>query len=429
MSRTVSVLRPAQTIQLTGLAAILLAVLFVLPPTFAVLFVGVVVLFIGVLAYRLKNYLVTVFAAALLFRLSVIVGDTIVGVLPTPPIVTGHHERAGALAAAWTTGDLFSAITSITAMRTFVAHLLAPFYVILGDAMLVGRFAIAVFSLAVGYLIFILAQRAVSRRVATTAAATVLFWPTFVYRSVVIQREVLAAIVLLSFLWATVQWLDSFSKQSVLVAGLAVPIMAILREENLVLVAALLGTLFLIRARHRPQYIAVSALATIPFLVFFALNFHSFTGYGRTLSPSAIDAFAQSRARGSSAYLTDLHYETWLDIVLYAPLKVVYFLYTPFPWQASGVTETVVGVSAFGLLAMTVLARRGIGTLSDDPAFLTLLLTYLVLGVLTYSIVEMNYGAAVRRRIQFVPILLLLGVIGASRLGVNIRLPEIGRSN
>jgi dolichyl-diphosphooligosaccharide--protein glycosyltransferase len=62
---------------------------------------------------------------------------------------------------------------------------------------------------------------------------------------------------------------------------------------------------------------------------------------------------------------------------------------------------------------------------ADHHAFdyLWLLLSYFLTGVVTYSIIEMDYVAAVRRRIQFIPILLFLAVVGLSNVEFDVRWP------
>jgi hypothetical protein len=308
-------------------------------------------------------------------------------------------------------------------MGVVMAHLLAPFYVVLGYSPVAGRMGIAFVSLLVGYLVFKLARQVVDYRMSVIAASIVLFWPTIVYRSVVIQREVVLVVAMLTFLWAAVQWLDSVTLQTVMIAFLATAATFALRKENLVLIVAIVGFVSLVKSRDKPYYLAGLTLLSAPFLVFFALNFETFTGYGSTLSPAALESFAYGRAHGDAVYLMGLHYDTWLDVILYAPMKVLYFLYTPFLWHIQSITELFVGMSALALLAATFFVRRGIAMLHDKPYYLGLFLSYFLTGVVTYSIIEMNYGAAVRRRIQFIPILLLLAVVGLSNVEFDVRWP------
>ncbi|GAA0275977.1 glycosyltransferase family 39 protein [Halobacterium noricense] len=386
-------------------------------PLIAVLTAG-----ISVVSYQLQNYLLTTITGAFLFRLAFIIVDSVVGFLPTVPISSGHNRRAIDLATAWSNGQFVGALGDVTTMRIVMAHLLAPFYVVLGHSPVVGRIGIALVSLLVGYLVFKLARHVTDYRTSVLAASIVLFWPTIVYRSVVIQREVVLVVVMLTFLWAAVQWLDSVTLRTAAIAFLATAATFALRRENLVLIVAMVGFVSLVKSRDKP-YLTGLTLLSVPFLAFFALNFETFTGHGSTLSPAALESFAYGRAHGDAVYLMGLHYDTWLDIILYAPMKVLYFLFTPFPWHIQSVTELFVGMSALALLVATLFVRRGIAILHDRPYYLGLLLSYFLTGVVTYSIIEMNYGAAVRRRIQFIPILLLLAVVGLSNVEFDVRWP------
>ncbi|MFB9811040.1 hypothetical protein [Haloarcula sebkhae] len=406
-------------------AALGTATVFVfLPPYPTLLLITIITAGIIALAFRLKNYVLTVFSGAFLVRIALITVDATVGILPTPPISSGHNRNAIELAIAWSHGQILGPLTEIITMRGLMAHLLAPFYVVIGQTPISGRVGISFFSLLVGYLIFQLARRVSDRRTSLIAATVVLFWPTILARSVVIQREIVIVVVLIGFLWTSVQWLDTISLPTVTIGILTIFAILILRKENLFLIAVMIGFVGLAKSREKPHYIAGTVLFSTPILAYFTLNFGQFTGFGTTLSPEAINAFAYGRAHGDAVYLVGLHYDTWLDIILYAPIKVLYFLYTPFPWQIRGVTELLVGGSAIALLAATTGVRRGMGMLQNKPYYLGLLLSYLLTGVVTYSIIEMNYGAAVRRRIQFVPILLLIAVIGLSNIELNVHWPD-----
>lgn len=409
------------TLPFVLLIVLTLLLFSVLPAEVTIFLFVILVVATGVAAYRLGNYLLSIISVALLFRIAIVVGDTMFAILPVPPISSGHDQRAIELMTAWLNAQFLGALPNADPMRLLMAHLLTPFYVIFGPSPISGRIGIALISMGIGFIIYHLAKRVASRRTSLVAAFVVLFWPPIVYRSVVIQREIVITVALLAFLWAALRWLDVVTLKSVLVAILSTIAMFAMRKENLFLIAMVLGVVFLLKGRKQPKYLGLAAFLTIPFIAYFIRNFETFTGFGSSLTPSALDAFAYGRAHGNTAYLLGLHYNSWLDVVLYAPIKVVYFLFTPFPWQIRGPVEFVVGVSALTLLMLTVLSRRGIGLHSSHPDYLLVLLSYLVTGVVTYSIIEMNYGAAVRRRIQFVPIIILLGVIGLSNVRVKIR--------
>lgn len=94
----------------------------------------------------------------------VVVTDSVIEVLPTVPISAGHNQRAIDLAIGWSNGQLFGILGDVTTMRVVMAHLLAPFYVILGHSPVAGRIGIAFVSLFVGYLVFKLARHVADYR-------------------------------------------------------------------------------------------------------------------------------------------------------------------------------------------------------------------------------------------------------------------------
>jgi hypothetical protein len=399
-----------------------LIALIISPPRLTVVIIAIL-LIVGIsISYKNSYYFAIILMSGFLFRILLILIDSAINILPTAPISSGHSARAVAISGNWLAGNIFYTPKPVTSMLGFVAYLISPFYVVVGSSQMAGRVGIAVISLITGYFIFKLAIRITDRRTALLSCGLVLFWPTIVFRSVIIQREIISVVALLAFLWAATEWFNIISRNSIIVAITSAVIVYIIRIENVILLVAILGIIFAIKSRRRPLYLGLIAMIVISVGAYIGFNFYTFTGYGSTLSPEVIDTFAHFRAKGGAAYLTWLHYESWLDIILYLPLKIVYYLFTPFPWQIRTPVEFVVGVTAIGLFAATVLSRRGIALLVDEHTkYLLVLLSYVIFGVTAYAIFEMNYAAAVRRRIQFIPIIILLAVVGLSRLRIKVR--------
>ncbi|WP_436903769.1 hypothetical protein [Halovenus halobia] len=361
----------------------------------------------------------SILAGALLVRFLTIIADQVLNVLPTPPVSRVHNQHTIEIIIHLSQGEL-SAMPLEPTLWTFMSYYLTPFYIIIGQDPIAGRIAVSVSSIFIGYISYKIGRFVLSRNHATFAAGLILFWPTILYRSVVIQREILLTVALLTVILAIQHMYGTITWRDAILGSLGLVVIVVLRAENILLVAAMIAVAGYLKSRDNPYRLAAITIVVSVFATFFVFNTAQFTGYGTVLSPDVIDAYAHGRAHGEAAYLTELHYDTWLDIVLYAPLKVMYFLFTPFPWQVRGAVESMVAISAIALLFSTLVAKRSIGKLKDQPYYLGILASYLTTGIIIYSIVEMNYGAAVRRRIQFIPILLLLGVIALSDLKVEI---------
>lgn len=388
--------------------------------------------------------------AALALRMFLIVADVPIVPFTQPPISPHHNERALALAYGWHEGRFLTPLSELAPhrqsglMRTLVAYLLAPFYAVLspitGSSAIPGRIAVSIYSLGLGLLGYTLARElSLDERHAVVVGGIVLFWPGIVYRSVVIQREVFVALATLAIVWIAMRWARSVGTSGwssavgtvALVAACAV--LFVIRPENLLVVAAVLAVSTVVRYRDQVRTVAVVSVLAAGGVVYAATNLGTFIGgraalRGVGLTPAVLDNYAHARAHGDTAYLTWLHYDTWLDVVAFAPLKVVYFLGSPMLWSASGLPGLLAGASGAALLVMSALAIYGAMCMfradrsADElaPYAATVLLAFLVVGVGAYAVIEMNGGAAFRRRITFVPAIATFAVVALSTLRQRI---------
>ena len=84
----------------------------------------------GCRQYWRGNALLTLLAAAYLFRLGIIVLDSQVGILVQPDISIGYHGQAMSLADAWLNGQISDPLGDISSMRRLMAYAHAPFYLL-----------------------------------------------------------------------------------------------------------------------------------------------------------------------------------------------------------------------------------------------------------------------------------------------------------
>lgn len=374
-----------------------------------------------IVAYRRGQSLLTLLLGAFVVRIAIIVVDANLGLLKQPPIMPKHHERAVLLSRSLLHGQLSPDLGTTDPMRRFIAYLLVPFYALFGEWQVSGRVAIAAYSLGIGAAIYGLTFRLATRRVALATATATLLWPSILYRSTLIQREVLIASVLLTLLWIGVRWTDRIRVWEIPVSLALLAAMMVLREENLFLLAVIFGAALFVRSQHSRRNIFAAIAFLVPALAYLALNFGDLTGFGTAISPEAISQFAQGRAHGNAAYLVNLHYESWLDIVLTLPVKVAYYLFAPFPWEWSSGQVALVGANGMLLLLAAVLAIRGIGFSWRKSSAYLVPAAFLLAGIAAYAIIEMNYGAAFRRRIQFTPVILMFAALRLSYMDVSIR--------
>jgi len=165
-------------------------------------------------------------------------------------------------------------------------------------------------------------------------------------------------------------------------------------------------------------------------LVGFLAWLHFGLGLGREsvgyldLDRIAIEREKFARASvGQSGYLGDVDVSNPLVLAGALPALVVYFLYSPFPWQMTSVRRLITLPDMLVWYWMIPSLVRGIRqTLADrTPVRLSLLAALLVL-ILTFSIATANVGLAYRYRVQLIGPLLIFVAMGIHRVpGRRIR--------
>ena len=136
------------------------------------------------------------------------------------------------------------------------------------------------------------------------------------------------------------------------------------------------------------------------------------SGYGlqkfNGLESGDIDALTDRQegfAHGRAAYLEDLHAGSPVDLLWQTPIRMVYFLFAPFPWMIS------TGSDAFGLIDSAIFALLTIHALRHRRALAGNPRIVLVLGVfgamaMVFAIGVSNYGTALRHRNKMLPLLI-----------------------
>jgi hypothetical protein len=130
------------------------------------------------------------------------------------------------------------------------------------------------------------------------------------------------------------------------------------------------------------------------------------------------DAQSAAAAKGGAGYLQGLPIRGPLDLVWQLPIRVVFLLFTPFPWMVRGLADLLGLLDALLYLSMAVLIGRAFPRiLRDRSARAVLLLAGVTIAVFAASV--SNYGTAIRHRAKTAPLLVALaaGALARERRG------------
>ncbi len=133
-----------------------------------------------------------------------------------------------------------------------------------------------------------------------------------------------------------------------------------------------------------------------------------------------LESAQEYKGRGRAAYLVGVSVHRPVDLAWQAPVRVVYFLFAPFPWMRLSRSDALALLDAmlYAGIAVVILAswRRVLwSSAARSSAVMALCL------VAIFALATSNYGTAIRHRAKLAPLLIVLAPLPA--------VPElIGRS-
>ena len=140
-------------------------------------------------------------------------------------------------------------------------------------------------------------------------------------------------------------------------------------------------------------------------------------GYGldkilrlREVDPvEALRAWQRQVARGRASYLEGVQPRSWIEVFSQIPVRLVYFLGSPFAWSVSSVRDLWGAIDGAVLVVLTVyVAIYAIRGREGKKAGYLRVGLVLFAGLVGFAVVTSNYGTAFRHRAKFVPALVML---------------------
>ena len=116
---------------------------------------------------------------------------------------------------------------------------------------------------------------------------------------------------------------------------------------------------------------------------------------------------------GSYNKVGETSYPEWViprnanEIIYKSPLKVIYFLFSPFPWDVKKTEQLLALIDGLMYMYCFYLIFKNIKIIWSDKNLYTILLISLSI-IIIYGMASGNFGSSVRHRLKFLPLILLL---------------------
>lgn len=292
-----------------------------------------------------------------------------------------------------------------------------------------------------GSLAVLLTYR-LAREFMDTAAARTLCWlaalfPFAILYSAVLLREMAVIVPLMSGLLLTVRWVrtgalvhlagagGAFAVATLFHGGAAFALVGLalvcFRESFSSLVA------MLVTFRVNPRLLLTGLLATALLAgsavhaVTGGMRLSSIGNAGERLSggvDSVIATQAENRTSGGAAYPDFVARAGITESAWALPVRIAYFLFSPFPWDIRSPGHVLGIMSSVAFMAMMVSIVKSRTVIASDRGMQAVLIIVGLL-VLVFSLGTYNVGTAIRHRNKFFFALLALCVVPALKRKLN----------
>ncbi|TDX42925.1 hypothetical protein C7954_11936 [Halanaerobium congolense] len=248
-----------------------------------------------------------------------------------------------------------------------------------------------------------------NKEMALKAAFLSVFWPSFIIFTSINMRDALIIFLTLNLIKQFFKFKEHIILNK-LIFLLDFIFIFYLRKQNLPLFIFIFIVYFIWKKVKNSaliyKIISILGLAFSFFGVLYLLEANIFP----LLSFDYIAREMEYRTSGGAAYLEWISYNNIFDMIIYLPIRSLYFLFAPFIWDISSNIFII-----FAFLESTMLIGIILYTLRNfvisDKIYnkrILLLLIFLAIGVLGYAVVTANFGTAIRHKMTFMILIFIL---------------------
>lgn len=377
----------------------------------SLILLGVLLVTLSSSRVQLKRILIAVF----LVRVFFIFADTNFNLLPY--IWDNYHGIAIAIKKNLLAGaPLFSGLRvpeSVKGYALFSSFL----YLIFGDISTIVRITNAFFaSLAVLRIYQICLEIFDNQKIALRSSMLFGLLPSFIVYSSLHMRDSIILLLSVDFVYRIIEYTKTKNLSSLFFLITNIALMYFFRPQNMLLFM-FIGCCYVFVSKMYHRALLYKFSTVIVSIIFFMalLNWLDKSGLSKTILNSKtvfnyINATLYSRIEGGAAYLQGFKYTSWLDVFKYLPLRFVYFTFGPLPWH---IDNLFMLLSFFEVLFLSffIILTLKFWMLKDKANFkyILLLLLFGLLGLAANSLMDSNYGTAIRHRMNFVFVFLIFG--------------------
>ncbi|MFD2829922.1 hypothetical protein [Corticicoccus populi] len=283
---------------------------------------------------------------------------------------------------------------------------------IYGDDRIFAQFLNIIFAMtAILLMIEIFKKLEIPVRVQMICVALMAFFPhSLIFSSILLRESLISLFVVLS-LYFFISWFKGSKGIHAVVSVLFLVVAALFHSA---VIGAVIGYvyafIFYDRTYHRFN---VSLRSVIPFVLFTGFfiyiltfpevieNWPLFNKFSQSLNQNDNLYEAFTSTRGEAAYLTNININNMFQLILFTPVKVIYFIGSPMPWSFRNLND-ILSFFLDGVFYLSVLAVgvRHFPLIRKHPLLFIIMIS-IAAGWIVFGLGISNAGTAIRHRFKF----------------------------
>jgi len=296
------------------------------------------------------------------------------------------------------------------------------FFKLTGVSQTIGQYIVALFSLlALIFLSKTMDEISDNNPLKKKVLLIVGLLPNFAILSSIFLRESIVTMLLSWSVFHFVRWMKYRSQKSFVLAFAFTLAAAIFHSGSVALAVGYILVCFLYDASKGRFHFSLKNVS-IAVLLSFGLAF-LYLNYGelffeKMVGTTELEDIGNTSDLGGSSYAEYVGNSASIgNMVIYTPLRIVYFLFSPFPWQWRGLSDII--ASFFSGVYYFVAAYKGLIALKKSPrevkkyALAVALMAAMITFVFAWGVA--NTGTATRHRDKLVTIYAVLLLLGGER--------------
>ena len=343
--------------------------------------------------------------------------------------------------------DIFSQI--LKGDSYFLSRIISIFYTLLDRSPMMAKMFSVGFGTATVFLIYRLTLILWGSRTALKVGWFTTFFPTLILYSAIIMREVYVIFFLTYALISCVNFIDKYKFIYFLKSFFGFFVTALFHGPMILgFFVFLIYVFFLILKKNNYfirfkkkniYFIFLLPLILIPIVTFF-LGYYEIPKIGHfnnigdlktedqkevsSLKDRLLWKMDKAQKQCATWKVCKASYPSWVvpkdvgDMIFLAPVRMFYFLYSPFPWDIKKPSHLIGLVESIFYIYLSICIFRNRKTLFENPQT-RFLIVILIMYIFVFSFGVGNFGASIRHRLKFFGILMAIAAPTIARIKLS----------